>query len=319
MSRPAIASQLPAATNRRLEEAIGEPVFDVPSGLFTELPGHVSVLFATPLRMHGVPLDAAAPAGWPFELRWVQLASVGIDAYPPWFFQGPPVTTARGTASEPIAEYVLAVLLSAVKKLPHIWLKEASDWPAPTRRPTLGTLAGSTLALYGFGSIGQAIAVKALALGVKVVALRRGNARFEVDGVERAASLEDLLARADHLVLAAPATPQTRHVIGRQALAAAKPGLHLINIARGSLIDDEALLEALADGRVAHATLDVTEPEPLPAGHPYYGHPRVSLSPHLSPSGARGPQALIDKFSDNLARHRAGEALLDQVDLARGY
>jgi phosphoglycerate dehydrogenase-like enzyme len=318
-SLPVIASQLPPAINRRLAQLIGEPVLDIPAGLPSALPGNVQILFATPPRMHGGPLDAPAPAGWPFQLRWIQLGSVGIDAYPGWFFDGPPVTTARGTSAEPIAEYVIANLFDAAKNLGRVWLNEAGDWSAPGGRPTLGLLTGTTLGLFGFGAIGQAVATRALALGIRVLALRRGASRFEIDGVERASDVEDLLARSDHVVLAAPATVQTRHVINRRTLAAARPGLHLVNVARGSLIDDDALLEALADGRVVRATLDVTEPEPLPAGHAYYGHPRVRLSPHISPSSPRGPQVLLGKFADNLARHRAGETLVDVVDLTRGY
>lgn len=317
--QPAIASQLTPAFNRELERLIGEPVLDIPPGLPAALPEPVQILFATPPRLHGVALDTPAPPGWPFRLRWVQLASVGIDAYPAWYFDGPVVTNARGTSAEPIAEYVLAALFDAAKGLDRVWMRSASDWPAAGGRTAFGMLAGTRLGLYGFGAIGQAIATRALALGLKVIALRRGTSRFEVDGVERAADIEDLLARSDHVVLAAPATAQTRHAIDRKALAAARPGLHLINIARGSLIDDDALLEALNDGRVARATLDVTEPEPLPAGHAYYGHPRVRLSPHISPSSSHGRQAVLGKFVDNLARHRANEALVDLVDVTRGY
>jgi len=314
-----IASQLAPAANRELEHLIGEPVLDVAPGVPAALPGAVSALFALPLTMRGVPLDAPEPRGWPFELRWIQLASVGIDAYPRWFLDRVPVSTARGTSAEPIAEYVLAVLFDAAKRLDALWLAEAGDWPAATQRPRLPMLAGSTLGLVGFGAIGQALALRALALGMNVLALRRSATPLEVAGVERVSDVAQLLARCDHVVLAAPATPATRHLIDRRALAAARPGLHLVNIARGSLVDDDALLEALADGRVARATLDVTDPEPLPARHPYYGHPRVRLSPHISPSSARGYQALLARFADNLARWRAGEALVDLLDLRRGY
>jgi phosphoglycerate dehydrogenase-like enzyme len=225
------------------------------------------------------------------------------------------VTSARGTASDAIAEYVLAAIFSAAKQIPAIWLQQASDW----RRLSLGLVQGSTLGLYGFGSIGRALAQRALALGIKVIALRRSDAPFEVDGVERVASLEQLLARSDHLVLAAPSTAATRQAINRATLTHARPGLHLINIARGNLIDHQALLDALDEGRVALASLDVTDPEPLPAGHAFYGHPRVRLSPHISPSTDQIVPALIDKFVLNLDRFRSGEPLTDVVDTARGY
>ena len=309
-----VASQFDPTVNALLAERTGLAVRDVPPGPLTALPQGADVLFALPAPKGQTLLKTPAPAGWN-EVRWVQLASVGIDYYPDWLFEGPVVTTARGTASVAIAEYVLAAIFTAAKQIPEIWLDQASDW----RRLTLGLVQGTTLGLYGFGSIGRALAQRALALGIKVVALRRSGAPFGVDGVERVDSLDQLLARSDHLVLAAPSTAETRHAIGRAALAHARPGLHLINIARGNLVDHQALLDALNEGKVALATLDVTDPEPLPAGHAFYGHPRVRLSPHISPSTDQIVPALIDKFVLNLDRFRSGEPLTDVVDTARGY
>ena len=309
-----VASQFDPKVNALLAERTGLAVRDVPPGPLTALPQGADVLFALPAPKGQTLLKTPAPAGWN-EVRWVQLASVGIDYYPDWLFEGPVVTTARGTASVAIAEYVLAAIFTAAKQIPEIWLDQASDW----RRLTLGLVQGTTLGLYGFGSIGRALAQRALALGIKVVALRRSGAPFGVDGVERVDSLDQLLARSDHLVLAAPSTAETRHAIGRAALAHARPGLHLINIARGNLVDHQALLDALNEGKVALATLDVTDPEPLPAGHVFYGHPRVRLSPHISPSTDQIVPALIDKFVLNLDRFRSGEPLTDVVDAARGY
>lgn len=309
-----VASQFDPEVNALLAERTGLAVRDVPPGPLTALPRGADVLFALPAPKGQTLLQTPAPDGWD-AVRWVQLASVGIDYYPHWLFQGPVVTSARGTASVAIAEYVLAAIFTAAKRVPEIWLGQASDW----RRLSLGLVHGTTLGLYGFGSIGQALAQRALALGIKVVALRRSDAPFGVEGVERVASLDQLLARSDHLVLAAPSTAETRHAISRAALAHAKPGLHLINIARGNLVDHQALLDALNEGKVALATLDVTDPEPLPAGHAFYGHPRVRLSPHISPSTDQIVPALIDKFVLNLDRFRSGEPLTDVVDTARGY
>jgi phosphoglycerate dehydrogenase-like enzyme len=311
---PMVASQFDPKVNALLAQRTGLAVRDVAPGPLTELPAGTDVLFALPAPKGQTLLHTPAPKGWD-RVRWVQLASVGIDYYPDWLFDGPVVTSARGTASDAIAEYVLAAVFSAAKQIPAIWLQQASDW----RRLSLGLVQGSTLGLYGFGSIGRALAQRALALGIKVIALRRSDAPFEVEGVERVASLEQLLARSDHLVLAAPSTAATRQAINRATLAHARPGLHLINIARGNLIDHQALLDALDEGRVALATLDVTDPEPLPAGHAFYGHPRVRLSPHISPSTDQIVPALIDKFVLNLDRFRSGEPLTDVVDTARGY
>ncbi|MET0267088.1 MAG: D-isomer specific 2-hydroxyacid dehydrogenase family protein [Duganella sp.] len=317
-SKPAraitVASQFDPKVNALLAQRSGLSVLDVPPGPLTALPPGADVLFALPAPQGQSLLRHPAPPGWD-AVRWVQLASVGIDYYPDWLFDGPVVTSARGTASVAIAEYVLAAIFSAAKRVPDIWLQQASDW----RRLSLGLVQGSTLGLYGFGSIGQALAQRALALGIKVVALRRSDAPFEVDGVERVATLEQLLERSDHLVLAAPSTAATHHAINRATLKHARAGLHLINIARGNLVDHQALLDALNEGRVALATLDVTDPEPLPAGHAFYGHPRVRLSPHISPSTEQIVPALIDKFLLNLERFRSGAPLADVVDTARGY
>ena len=313
-----IASQLDTAVNLRLAQQAQVRVIDLPPGDLSGLSREANVLFARPFNKVGSAAATRAapiPQGWPLRLDWVQLASVGIDFYPAWLLQGPIVTLARGTASDAIAEYVLAAIFSAAKRVPEIWLKDAAPW----QRPVLSLVQGSVLGLYGFGSIGRALAQRALALGMRVLALRRSEAPFDIDGVEAAANLSELAARADHLVLAAPATSATRRAVNREVLAQAKPGLHLINIARGSLIDDQALLDALASGRVGLATLDVTDPEPLPAGHGFYGHPRVSLSPHIAPNTEQLADALLDKFLSNLQRFRSGQPLTDVLDPARGY
>ena len=120
-------------------------------------------------------------------------------------------------------------------------------------------------------------------------------------------------------MLAAPLTPATRGLIDRQVLGAARPGLHLINIARGGLLDQHALLEALDSGAIGRASLDVTDPEPLPAGHPLYRHPRVFLSPHNSAISEEGYPAFLDAFIANFHRYREQLPLANLVDTARGY
>ncbi|MES2942240.1 MAG: NAD(P)-dependent oxidoreductase [Pseudomonadota bacterium] len=156
---------------------------------------------------------------------------------------------------------------------------------------------------------------------MKVVALRRSATGSDVGigGTEFVASLPELLAQSDHAVLALPLTAHTRHIINTQSLAHAKPGLHLVNIARGALIDQPALLQALDEGRLSRATLDVTYPEPLPDGHPLYHHPRVRLTPHISWSADGTAVVTARKFVDKLARFVAGQELDDQVDFFRGY
>ncbi|WP_416772185.1 D-isomer specific 2-hydroxyacid dehydrogenase family protein [Pseudomonas sp. RHF3.3-3] len=312
MSGARIASQLDASFNVRLRN-LGLEVLELPRGLPRELPTDVRVLLAAP---HAEFRDAPqAPAGWPFGLRFVQLASSGLDYFPRWLFDSLPVASARGVTAESIAEFALAAIFAAAKQVPQIWIDDAAHW----RQRPLAQVAGSTLGLFGFGSIARALAPKALALGMEVLALRRSPAPFEVPGVQRVADLHELFARCDHLLLAVPATELTRRVIDRDVLGSARPGLHLINIARGSLIDQEALLEALDSGQLSLASLDVSDPEPLPVGHGFYRHPRIHLSPHTS---ANSPQVYLNLARlvlDNITREANGLPLENRVEAERGY
>jgi phosphoglycerate dehydrogenase-like enzyme len=154
---------------------------------------------------------------------------------------------------------------------------------------------------------------------MRVRALRRRPEPSPVDGVEVVGSLDELLSEADHLVLAAPATSRTRRLIDADALGLVKPGVHIVNIARGALVDQDALRAALDDGRVAMATLDTVDPEPLPAGHWLYSHPKVRLSAHVSWASPAGMARTVEIFVDNLRRYAAGEPVLHVVDADEGY
>ncbi|WP_342133326.1 NAD(P)-dependent oxidoreductase [Hydrogenophaga sp. OTU3427] len=283
--------------------------------------GEAEVLLTAPRNgWRDAPRDK--PDGWPGRLRWVHLASAGIDYFPDWLFAVPQVTCARGVAAAPIAEYVMTALLDQVKAWPTRQVRHALAWRREFDRACatpIGQLAGQTLGLVGFGAIGQAIAQRALAFGMQVSALRRTDGALAHPGVARAASLHGLLAASDHVVLALPSTPATRHIIDAQALQHARPGQHLVNIARGALIDHGALREALDRGPLACATLDVTEPEPPPHEHWLYSHPRVRLTPHLSWSAGGVSALTLQKFDDNLHRYLAGQPLRDVVDPTRGY
>jgi phosphoglycerate dehydrogenase-like enzyme len=319
MSRIVIASQLEAPFNQALaaqlrERHPGAQVIGVPPGVPSDLPPEVNILLGRPINVRGYQAPDTPPPGWPYGLQWVQLTSSGIDFYPRWLFDGPAVTTARGSASGPIAEFALASIFAAAKHLPDIWVHDAT-WNFTALTPVQGT----TLGILGFGSIGQSLARKALALGLNVVALRQSQAPFEVEGVQAARDIHELFARADHLVIAAPLTPASRHLVDRDVLASAKPGLHLINIARGGLLDQAALLEALDSGQVGLASLDVTEPEPLPAGHPLYHHPKVRLSPHTSAISTHSGEAIAAIFLDNLERFLTEQPLINLADPTRGY
>lgn len=249
-------------------------------------------------------------------VQWVQLPNTGIDHTDPALLSAPLVTCARGAGAIPISEYVLATMLAAARRFPDTWL---SDAPAHWNFQRTAALHGSKLAIVGFGGIGQRVARLALAFGMEVMAMRRTRRPSEVDGVHLVEDLQTLVADAHHLVLAAPATSATQHLLNDESFSWCTPGLHLVNIARGSLVDQDALRRALDDGIVARASLDVCDPEPLPAGHWLYHDPRVFLTPHSSWTGTEIFAGAIELFLDNLARYLKGEPLEGVIDLHQGY
>ena len=251
-------------------------------------------------------------------VKWVHILGAGIDAFPLDQLGDRVLTCSKGATSVPIAEYVLAVMLAYEKRIPEEFLTEPPpSWNQPQFGP-LGGLAGATLGLVGVGAIGTEVAKRALAFDMNVIAHRRSSNPMPLPEIE-SASLEDVLGRADHLVITAPSTPETYHLINADTLKLVKPGVHLVNIARGPLVDSDALIAALDDGRVARASLDVAEGEPLPAGHPLYGHEKVKLTPHMSNSSSRTANRTVQMFTENLARWRAGQPLQGIVDPAVGY
>ncbi len=249
-------------------------------------------------------------------VRWVHCYGTGVDAFPYDALGDQVLTCSRGASGIPIAEWVMAVMLAAEKRLPEVWVHEPPErWSGAA----LGGLHGRTLGLVGLGGIGREVARRALPFGMRVVAHRRSGRASEVPSVEVLADLDGVLACADHLVLAAPATAETRHLLDRARLARCRRGVHLVNVARGGLVDQDALREALDEGQVGLASLDVMEPEPLPAGHWLYTHPRVRLSPHTSWSMPGALDLLLDPFIGNLRRFLAGEPLEHRVDRELRY
>ena len=248
-------------------------------------------------------------------VRWVHAYGTGVNAFPFQELRGTPLTCSRGASAIPISEWVIAMMLCSEKRLPEAWIHEP---PEIWNIFDLGGLYGRTLGLLGMGGIAQETAKRALAFGMTVIAHRRTAQPSPLPGVELV-DFDALLARSDHLVIAAPATRDTHHVIDREALARTKRGVHLVNIARGDLVDQDALRAALDGGQVSLASLDTVSPEPLPAGHWLFMHPRVRLSPHCSWSGPGSLDRLLDPFLANLARWLADEPLAGLVDVELGY
>ena len=250
------------------------------------------------------------------RVRWVHSFSTGVDSLPEAAFKAEVLTCSRGAGAVPISEFVLAAMLAFEKNIPDVWIHEAPEhWNAAS----LGGLYGRSVGLLGLGGIGEAVARRALAFGMEVSAFRRRALPSPVADVRMVSSLEQLLSGADHVVVAAPYTPRTHHIMDAAAFADVRPGLHLVNIARGGLVDQDALRVALDDGRVGLATLDTVDPEPLPAGHWMFTHPKVRLSPHISWSSPEGARRIFELFLENLGRYVAGEPLEGVVDKDERY
>lgn len=275
---------------------------------------------------HQVPSDAQVLVtllGHPDGIRemlvpsivWAHVLGAGVDGFPFDALGDRPLTCSRGAAAVAIAEWVMAVMLAHEKSLPESWIDGPTRWSSAS----LGTLAGRTVGLVGIGAIGTEVARRALAFDARVVAFRRTPTPTALPGVEVVADLYSLLECADHVVIAAPATQETHHLMDAEAFDALKPGAHLVNIARGSLIDQEALRATLDGGRVSRASLDTVEPEPLPEGHWIYTHPSVRLSPHISWSAPGTMELTVSLFAENLARLRSGARLNGLVDPVAGY
>ena len=271
------------------------------------------------------------------RLSWVHSASAGVERVltPAGLERGLVVTNARGVFSDPIAEYVLMMILAVSRRLPQLLeLQRERTW-----QPLEGTeLHDVTVGIVGLGSIGMAVARLAAAFGCQVVATRRrGGTRTEgaapgegaasapaeeSPGIERVSGpegLPDLLAESDFIVLAAPLTPETEGMIDEAALASVKPGAWLINVARGRLVDERALLRALHEGPLGGAVLDTFREEPLLPGSPFYELPNVIVTPHTSWSSGRVLDRSVELFCDNLERYAAAQPLLNVVDPTVGY
>jgi phosphoglycerate dehydrogenase-like enzyme len=274
------------------------------------------------------------------RLGWVHSASAGVERAltPAAMERGIVITNARGVFSRPIAEYVMMMILAVSRKLPGLLeLQRERTW-----QPLEGSeLRDVTVGIVGLGSIGRAVGALATAFGCRVIATRRRPGEGSVEArSERAAglaagefafgemmldrvggpeTLPSLLAESDFVVLAAPLTPDTEEMIDAATLALIKPGAWLINVARGRLVDERALIRALRDGPLGGAILDTFRDEPLPPSSPFYDLPNVIVTPHTSWSSGRVLDRSVELFCDNLRRYAAGEPLLNVVDPTRGY
>lgn len=268
------------------------------------------------------------------SLRWLQVRSAGVDhmaADPPWH-KGLLVTNAKGVYAIPIAEYVSGMILR-VHQPAAAWSADqtAHRWP-PGEPPLISVIRGKTAVIAGYGSIGREVARQLSMMGMPIIAVKprpemRHDPSFRVPGTgdpdgsipDRIVGDADLLEAvrsADVLVVTMPLTDASRGIIGREVLAAMPATAWLINVSRGALVDEPALLEALRTGRLAGAVLDVFSQEPLPPDSPWWEAPNVIVTPHASGVTLRFFDELV---VENVRRYLGGEPLLNPVDPERGY
>jgi phosphoglycerate dehydrogenase-like enzyme len=260
------------------------------------------------------PLDLYAKAD---RLRWLQAMGAGVDwALVPELPPGVVVTRAPGVFGPWMAEYVLGWCLWVTQRMETYRRAQARrEWiqHVPPER-----LAGKKMAIVGLGDIGRVVARAARAPGMRVIGVTRSGRRLAgVDRVYRTRELRRALAVADFVVLVVPLNEHTRGMIGAAELAAMRPTAWLLNIARGAIVDEGALIQALERRTIAGAILDVFPTEPLPPDHPLWALDNAVITPHIS--GPNMPEEIAPVFNDNLARYLAGRPLRHVVDRRRGY
>jgi phosphoglycerate dehydrogenase-like enzyme len=281
---------------------------------------------ATPSEAAGAIADAEILYAWKFppqlyakagRLKWLQVMGAGVDwALVPELPPHVQITRAPGVFGPWMAEYVVAWCLWVTQRMkPYRDAQRQRRWDDHVLPDRLG---GKTLTIVGLGDIGRDIARAARGLGMRVLGVsRRGRAVREATKMYPVAAMARALREADFVVLLLPLTPETRGIIGADALSAMKSTAWLINIARGAVVDEGALMEAIEQRRIAGAVLDVFDREPLPPSHPLWKMDNVVVTPHIS--GPSTADALTPVFNDNLARYLARRPLRHVVDRRRGY
>lgn len=272
------------------------------------------------------------------RLKWVHTALAGIEdfMYPEFMNSRIVLTNSSGVASNGIAEHVIGVVLCFSRKIfdsiQHqlkgkyerfkIWESESIPFE----------IEGKTVGILGYGSIGREIGSKCKALGMKVIALRRkksesceeknegrGERKGDADLIFHKDQLHELLKKSDFVVITLPLTPDTQGMIGEEELEQMKKDAYLINIARGEIVEEDALIKALNKGWIAGAALDVFEKEPLPQNHPFYSMPNVLITPHISGTNPEYMNRVVEIFSENLERFLKGKQLKNIINKKLGY
>ncbi len=259
------------------------------------------------------------------KLRWVQMLSTGVNGVPFDLLREREIALTNAGAYGPnMADHTMAFMLMLSRQIPQIlrrqakerWLKKNKPIPDP------GELDGQTLLIIGLGGIGLETAKRAAAFGMHIIATRRHADRPAPDYVHELhpfEALDDLLPRADWVNVSVPYTTETVNLIGDREFDLMRTGTHILCLARGGIINTEALLRALDSGKIAGAGLDVTDPEPLPDDHPLWDYPTVIITPHASGHSEVAHRRLGELVVDNAQRFQRGEPLRNLVDLELRY
>ncbi len=251
------------------------------------------------------------------RLRWIQFATSGVDkAIKSGLPRGIPVTNAGGMRGPTVAEHAMTLLLSLFRRMREVERgRDARTWIRDEITPKIRSLEGATLVIVGLGAIGRELARKAKAFDMHVIAVtRRGKPGGGVDETVPRERFAEALQRADAVAMCVPLGPETRHFLGAKELSRMKPGAFVVNVCRGGVIDEEALIAALREGRIAGAGLNVAGTEPLPEDHVLWRLDNVVISPHIAGAGGGGTERFAAIFADNLRRFRAGEPLDRLID-----
>jgi len=312
----------------------GADTIDAVPGLSAAAARGDSVRFASSLaELRGALPGAEVLLGWDFKaeeleaawgcaerLRWVHWSGAGVDAllFRELVASNVVVTNARGIFDRAMAEYVLGCVLALAKRLPEtIRYQQRGEW----RHRLSERIAGVPALVVGAGSIGRAIARLLGAAGMRVEGVgsraRAGDGDFA--RVFSVRALPEALGRAEYVVLVLPETEETVGLLDAEMIACMRPGARLVNVGRGSALDERAVLDALESGRLAGAALDVFGEEPLPVAHSFWSRSDVIVSPHMSGDFVGFEHDVAALFLRNLGRFRRGEPLLNVVDKGRGY
>ncbi len=261
------------------------------------------------------------------KLKWIHSPAAAVHQlmFPELIRSSVVVTNSTGVHGPVVAEHAIAVLLALAKRLPQamryqakkVWAQELL-W---NERPRPREVAGETVVVIGMGGIGREFTVRAKAMGMKVLAVRENPAKGPdgADAVYGPSQIDEVLPRADYVLLCTPVTPATTGIINKDRLKKMKPEAYVINVGRGPLIDEAALVEALGNRRIAGAALDVFEEEPLPPDSPFWSLDNVLITPHTAAVTERLWERHYQLIVENLKRFLAGQPLLNQVDKGRGY